>query len=340
MSQGPVMDFSRVTMILGAPRSGTSWIGKIFDSHPDVVYRHEPDLAILDNRLPYLIPLEQADTYAPIAAEYAARLARESTLKSAGQLPIFPKSYYPFPIRMMHSAMIHGLKWTEKVALRRELRTVRVPDLFRMENHPDLRIVIKSVTARGRAGALHRAMPGARFVFLLRHPGGQVASTLRGYRQGKFASLPFTKDLLLTPGAGRYGLTQESVERMPDAAQLAWHWATMNEVTLDSLAGHDNVRVVVYEDICEEPTSLMRDLFAFTSLGWHPQTEAFIRSSTAVTGDGRYYGVFQNPLASAYKWRSELTDEEQKTIADVVRQTSLAKYWPETAKVDERAAVA
>lgn len=32
----------RVISIHGAPRSGTSWIGKIFDSHPDVAYRFQP----------------------------------------------------------------------------------------------------------------------------------------------------------------------------------------------------------------------------------------------------------------------------------------------------------
>ncbi len=30
-------------LILGAPRSGTTWLAKIIDSHPDVLYRHEPD---------------------------------------------------------------------------------------------------------------------------------------------------------------------------------------------------------------------------------------------------------------------------------------------------------
>lgn len=28
--------------IHGVPRSGTSWLGQIFDSHPDVAYRHQP----------------------------------------------------------------------------------------------------------------------------------------------------------------------------------------------------------------------------------------------------------------------------------------------------------
>ncbi|MEZ4771117.1 MAG: sulfotransferase [Caldilineales bacterium] len=32
----------RVVSIHGVPRSGTSWLGQIFDSHPDVAYRHQP----------------------------------------------------------------------------------------------------------------------------------------------------------------------------------------------------------------------------------------------------------------------------------------------------------
>ena len=30
-------------LLFGMPRSGTTWLGKIFDSHPQVLYRHEPD---------------------------------------------------------------------------------------------------------------------------------------------------------------------------------------------------------------------------------------------------------------------------------------------------------
>lgn len=34
--------FSRVLSIHAAPRSGTSWLGQIFNSHPDVAYRYQP----------------------------------------------------------------------------------------------------------------------------------------------------------------------------------------------------------------------------------------------------------------------------------------------------------
>jgi hypothetical protein len=36
------MKYGRVVSIHGTPRSGTSWLGKIFDSHSDVAYRFQP----------------------------------------------------------------------------------------------------------------------------------------------------------------------------------------------------------------------------------------------------------------------------------------------------------
>ena len=35
--------FDRPILAIGMPRSGTTWIGKILDSHPRTLYRHEPD---------------------------------------------------------------------------------------------------------------------------------------------------------------------------------------------------------------------------------------------------------------------------------------------------------
>jgi len=34
--------YKNIIGIIGAPRSGTSWTGQIFDSAPDVLYRMQP----------------------------------------------------------------------------------------------------------------------------------------------------------------------------------------------------------------------------------------------------------------------------------------------------------
>jgi hypothetical protein len=32
-----------IFLVFGLPRSRTTWLGKIFDSQPDTLYRHEPN---------------------------------------------------------------------------------------------------------------------------------------------------------------------------------------------------------------------------------------------------------------------------------------------------------
>lgn len=39
-------DGARLLLLLSAPRSGSTWLGKIFDSHPDILYKHEPDTVL------------------------------------------------------------------------------------------------------------------------------------------------------------------------------------------------------------------------------------------------------------------------------------------------------
>jgi hypothetical protein len=36
-------DCNGLLLLFGMPRSGTTWLAKIIDSHPDIIYRHEPD---------------------------------------------------------------------------------------------------------------------------------------------------------------------------------------------------------------------------------------------------------------------------------------------------------
>jgi hypothetical protein len=320
----------RVILILGAPRSGTSWLAKIFDSHPDVLYRHEPDTVLRDYDLPWMCTPAEVPAYREAAGAYLRRLFDTATLKTAGSLPIFPKRYQRGLTAPLHAGMIYGLRAMEQApGARRLLRGAHVPDLLDVAAHPALRLVLKSVSSRGRARLFAEAMPGMKTIFILRDPWGQVASMLRGAALGKFEEAVPVQELLETEQARRYGLTPERFAALPVVEQYAWNWAILNEKAIDDLAGIAGVTVLRYQALCAAPMPEARALFDFAGLAWDRQTEEFLRRSTTFSGRDRYYQVFKNTQAAMNRWREELKPDDQRRIQAVVRETSLAPLCPE-----------
>lgn len=319
----------RVILVLGAPRSGTSWLAKIFDSHPDVLYRHEPDTVLRNYELPWMCTAEDVPTYRAIARSYLRQLIDTATLKTAGSLPIFAKRYQGAAASRLHAGIIYGLRGVELAGGRRLVRDIPVPDLIDPARHPELRVVIKSVSSRGRARLFAEALPGSRIFFIVRDPWGQVASMLRGAALGMFEAPIPAGELLATEQAKRYGLTQARFDALPVVEQFAWNWAILNEKAIDDLVGIETVKVLRYHDLCEQPMREAKELLAFADLAWDAQTERFIERSTTFNGSDRYYQVFKNTAAAMNRWRDELPPEDQRRILAVVRETSLAPLCPE-----------
>ena len=104
---------TRVILILGAPRSGTSWLAKTFDSHPDVLYRREPDTVFRSETLPWMCAAKDIPAYRHAAEAYLRQLIDVTTLKSAGSIPIFPKRHCGMLASRIRSGIIYGLRATE-----------------------------------------------------------------------------------------------------------------------------------------------------------------------------------------------------------------------------------
>ena len=60
------------------PRSGTTWLGKIFDSHPVTVYRHEPDSWRRLDSIPLFPDPVSADRYSTDVRVVRSRVSRRS----------------------------------------------------------------------------------------------------------------------------------------------------------------------------------------------------------------------------------------------------------------------
>lgn len=316
-----------VILVLGAARSGTTWLAKIFDSHPDVVYRHEPDTILRTADIPTFCAIEDVPIYRDHAREYLENLANLRSLKSAGSRPFFSKHYRSGISDGLRNGLIHGLHLAASAPFGAErLRRFPVPDFAEFDPSSPPPVVIKSVSSLGRARLFAEAMPGCRIIVIVRHPCGQVLSMMRGVALQKFEQ-SLGSGAMLLDWAPRLGLTAEQVASFATIEQFAWNWAVLNQKALDDLEGMARVKILQYRDLCAAPVAVARELFEFTDLAWSPQTESFVRESSTYEGPDRYYKVMKNSVASANKWRTELSGEDQRRIVDIAMQVPAGRMF-------------
>ena len=307
----------RLVLLFGMPRSGTTWIGKIFDSHPDTLYRHEPDAWGRLNAVPLLAGVDSADRHRETVARFVTSLPDMRDVKVSATLPVFKKRY--------HSTLDHYMQLTTVKAAKAAAKLIgefRVP-LPKPKGELPM-VVWKSIESVGRLGLLANLYPQARCIHILRHPCGYVASVQRGEAKGKFSeSQKGSEDygvfehLLRTPQAVRRGLSMDALREMQPIERLAWRWLLYNEKAMEDIEGVENCMTLRYEDVCGDPVGRTKAMFDFASLSWNEQSAGFVGASTASERDS-YYSVYKDPLRAANKWRSELTADENRLIWSVV----------------------
>lgn len=325
----------RLVLLFGMPRSGTTWLGKIFDSHPDTLYRHEPDAWGRLNVIPLLPDLASAGRYREPAEAFVERLARMRDVKVSATLPVFKKRYYTIVDHYVQVTAVKAAKAAAKV-----IGEFPVPLPKPRGSAPVL--VWKSIESIGRLGVLAQVFPQARCIHILRHPCGYVASVKRGESKGKFSDrMQSSEDygvyerLLETEQARSRGLSLESLRAMEPVERLAWRWLLYNEKAMEDIESAANCMSIRYEDVCKDPEAGTRRMFDFAGLPWDDQTARFIGASTASERDS-YYSVYKDPLRAANKWRSELSEDEIRRIWAVVEGSKPGREYSE----DEHRSVA
>lgn len=276
-------------LVIGAPRSGTSWLGAILDSHPATLLRHEPDT--IDRDLSYGFVTDEMNCAA--ARRHLECLSHCRMLKAAGARPIFRKYYRSLVARVLRAGLIYGFKGAENY-VHPAFRRLRVPDLV---DRGWPRVVIKSVDL-GRAPVWTHAWPEMPAVLIVRHPCGHAASVLAGQRSGH---LPPRHPLTFADceHGRKYGISPHFLETQPPEIQTAWRWAVLNDRALEQMRAP---LVITYESLCADPVGVSRRVFAHCGLAWNQQSETFIARSTS--GDGAFFETRRNPKVAAERWRT------------------------------------
>ncbi len=317
-------------LLLGSPRSGTTWLAKIIDSHPEVLYRHEPDSINVRTDIPFVPAAASEDDDLELCREYLQTLFAERASKSAGSQPMFAKAFRGSVAEAMHRASVFAVKGGERLpGLGAGVGRLQIPDIISASAQPQL--FIKSVSSLCRAQLFSRAWPGLRIIHILRHPCAYVASTLRGNKLGLLKDDAYIETLARMPEAGAYELDLERLGAMSAEQQLAARWMLQNEKVMRDMHGADNYRRVIYEDLCAEPESVATQLLQFIGLDMHEQTREFIReSSVGVSQEVRYFYLRRDSGAAASRWMSELSERQIDDIRRLVSMSEVGKlYFPD-----------
>jgi hypothetical protein len=321
------MQIDRPILLFGMPRSGTTWLGKIFDSHSRTLYRHEPDTFEPLADLPLLADPGDVERHRERLQRYLIEVVEMRSERVCAKQPIFPKAYSSGAGHSLHRFGALASKAAGRLGVE-----LPVPGAGAPRGDEAWRLVWKSIESLGRLGLLLGAYGDARAVQILRHPCGFVASVLRGEAAQRFTHGGAAEDwgifamLCATPQAQRRGLTLEALQRLTPSERLAWRWVLYNEKASEDSAASGRCRRLYYEELCAEPLRVTQELFRGCELDWDEQTARFLHDSTS-NAKGDYYSVFKDPLESAWKWRKELPGEDVERVLAVVAQSELGAAY-------------
>ena len=312
----------RIPFIMSAARSGSTWLGKVFDSHPDVLYLHEPD--VVDRgyaKLPVWFDAAPSAAQIEAAGVYVDGLLAARSPRATGTRPHFVKHYRGPMSDASRCGVIYAAKALERAGLRKQAQRIHVPDLA-TAGRPK-RIVVKSVSALGRAEAIVRARGDVLYpILLVRHPCAYVASQLRGMALGVMEPDAPPGALLNTRAARRLGVREKVMAANDEAEKIAWNWLLMNAEAFAAI-GALGGKTVFYESLMEDPLGEVKRLFAAVDLPWARETEEFLNRSWEQ--DGSYYSVFRNPETSVNRWRTELSDDAISRITAIAARDPIGK---------------
>lgn len=313
-------------LLFGMPRSGTTWIGKIFDSHPDVLYKHEPDSWIKLKQLPMYINQDEYSKYCEIFNKYLVDVHNINLPQVTTKLPVFNKNYSTIWSKNAYRCSVVVSSLLGKVSKNFSMNTISPVASQEWEN---VYVAWKSIESLGRLGLILSCNEACKAVHIIRHPCGYIASVLKGEQSGRFQSSVSAADdygvirqLLSQKHADIYGLSEEKMMQMTSEQRLAWRWVLTNEKALIELKDNKRYRTLIYEELCESPISVAQALFEFVGLSWNAQTESFLSTSTSKSHDA-YYSVYKDPSIAMNKWKTQLAKDQIQAIKGVVEQSEL-----------------
>lgn len=317
----------RLMAIFSTPRAGSTWLGAIAASHPEVAYRFEPF-----SRITKMSAAHRDEIHRLVETGFDdAALERLYTLllpahPETDKPPTFPKRYATLALRGKAALWPLARKLRLGAGLYRRLYTPRGTP----------RIVWKEV---GRVPILESLATTVRLplLYLLRHPCAVVSSLIVGQQH---QLMPTGRSSVLEPILSRHD-TQladryvPQLDALTNAEKEALLWRVDVERAITALANCPTARIIIYEDLCTRPEQVTATMFQHFGLDDHEQVRAFVHQSVhpPATGQRRtdrwsnaYFTIYRDPITSRDKWKTTINSKDRDAVMRVVGDSFAYAY--------------
>lgn len=329
----------QLIFIASAPRSGSTWFGNLFNSHPDILYRHEP-LA----RLPLLIgtqllhKLKHSNGISEIERKKLLQLLYKAHPES-DRPPFFRKSSsasLPSQIRFLFWAAAIKSRWFGTIY-----------EKCFSPTSPGKILVIKETGWSVHLESIINGLQATAAILLVRHPCAIIASILRGIDNGlmRIPDEKTKKDWYghhqSSPFLISTGYQEKDVLQMDILSFWALRLRVLFDIFLSFQAENpERAFFVIYEEIQNNPLTVVADLFERLDITLAQNVTSFIQESTGrksaslkslqKRGKRAYFGVHRQGDYDPWRWRTQLSIAETAQISSIVGADIIEKFWPTT----------
>ena len=311
--------------IFGSSRSGTTWLGAIVDSHPEILYRFEPfhRLQKTQSLIKEIYDLTRSDNF---SAQDVPRIYN-------CLLPAYPESEKPpFFSKNFSTRLSFGKSFLWPLARKNALgdhlfRYLYTPKgkpmlVFKEVDYPDM--VVKFLTETD--------IP---IVYIIRHPCAVVSSIMRG-QENSVMPMPEKRLMVLKRVmtkhepklAEMYG---DKLDKLTISEQEALYWLVEIGRALRACQKSPNGSIVIYEELTERPLEVAREVFQHFNLTMPEESVAFIEESTQKSltsaikrGEvnmNQYFTVFRDPKIARDRWKEEMSPEDRTRVMQIVKDS-------------------
>jgi hypothetical protein len=318
-------------LIVGIPRSGTTWVAHVLGHADDVTFLSEPDnhlvlpFALRAKRAlpggfhPALDPGEQAAAYELLWERALGFSTGDASARAYGA---FERIRRKLSMRLLESAT-QRQKWEAFDSKRRPALRLLVAERLSVPERPQARasnLVVKSIYATLSVEWIVARFP-ARVVVVTRAP----LNVLSSWAEIGWLGRP-GDDMLdtLEPSARRQLGSKWNVDSPPEGSSIfargAWLIGALGSELRDAAARNPEWLTVTHEELSERPHEGFRSLVEACGLRW---TSAVDRIIDDLNRPGSGYDLFRARAELRDAWRRRLSMDEANEARAVLERFPL-----------------